>query len=68
MNRPGRGDDGLLVVHQQVAGLGRLAHHVEDDVVILEIEVEIDLHAALVRVAGHGIPVAARLQHRHAHG
>ena len=67
MDGPGRGDHGLLVMQDHVTGFLRFAHHVEDHVLILDVEVEVDLHAALVGVARHGIPVAARGELGHAH-
>ena len=45
-------------MHEDVARFLRLPHHVEHHL-FAEIKVEVNLHAALVRVAGHGVPVAA---------
>ena len=67
MDGPGRGDDRLLVLHHDMAGLLAFAHHVEDDLVFGHFEVEVDLHAALMRVRGHGVPDRTGLQHGHAH-
>lgn len=67
MDGPARGDHRLLVVDQQVTGLVRLTHHVEHGGIVLHVEVEVDLHAALVGVAGHGVPQAALFQLGHAH-
>ncbi|MNP57953.1 hypothetical protein D3C76_1528240 [compost metagenome] len=50
-----------------MTGLIRLAHHVENGGIVFHVEVEVDLHAALVGVAGHGIPQAALFQLGHAH-
>jgi len=50
-----------------MARLVRLAHQVKDHVVALDVEVEIDLHAARVRVSWHGIPHVVRIQQRDAH-
>ena len=68
MDAPGRADDSVIVVHHNMAGFGRLAAHVEYGLAFGNLEVGVDLHAALVGVAGHGVPVAARLQSGHAHG
>ena len=67
VDRPARADHRLLVAHDKVARLCRLAHHVEDGGVLVHVEVEIHLHAPVVRVAGHGVPQAAGLQLGHAH-
>ncbi len=67
MDRPGRGDDRVEVLHHDIAGLGRLAHKVHDHVVVGEFKIGIDLHAALVGVAGHRVPDAAGGQLRQSH-
>ena len=46
----------------------RLPHKVEHDVVLRNIEIEIDLHAAFVRMGRHRVPDAARFEARHTHG
>ena len=67
VDAPLRADDGLLVVHPDVAGLLGLAHEVADGRVFGDFEVEIDLHAAVVRVGGHRVPGAAGREFGHAH-
>ncbi|MNV58183.1 hypothetical protein D3C71_1505430 [compost metagenome] len=41
----------------------RLAHEVVDAVAVAQVEVEVDLAAAVVQVRRHGVPHAARLEH-----
>ena len=67
VDAPLRADDGLLVVHPDVTGLLGLAHEVADGRVFGDFEVEIDLHAAVVRVGGHRVPGAAGREFGHAH-
>ena len=67
MDRPGGADDRLLVAHDDVAGLIALAHEVHHEGILGQVEVEIDLHAAVMGVAGHGVPHGAGLQLGHAH-
>ena len=64
---PGGGDHGLLVGHDDVAGLQGLAVEVEHAGRLVHAEVEVDLHAALVGVGRVGVPHAARLQDGQAH-
>ena len=68
VDAPGRADDRVIVVHDNMAGLGGLTAHVENDLALGDLKVGVDLHAALVGVAGHGVPVAAGLQSGHTHG
>ena len=51
-----------------MARLLPLSHQVKDRLILGKLKVEIDLHAPLVGMGGHGVPDAARLQHGHAHG
>ena len=67
VDAPGGADDSVLVVHHDVPGLGGLAAHVEDHLPLGQLEIGVDLHPALVGVAGHGVPVGAGLQLGHAH-
>ena len=68
MQGPGGRNHGLIVLHDNVAGLLGLAHQVHDDAAFRQVEVSIDLHAALVGVGRHAVPDAARLQLSQAHG
>src|SRR5690606_32390050 len=63
VDRPRRRDHRLVVAHDDVALRVGLAHEVVDAVVLAEIEVEIDLAAAVVQVRRHRVPDAARLEH-----
>ena len=67
MDAPGRADNSIIVVHHNMAGFGRLAAHVEYGLAFGNLEVGVDLHAALMGVAGHGVPVGAGLQLGNAH-
>ena len=67
MYAPFGGDDRLAVLHPDMACLVRLSHEVADGLVIRNLEVEIDLHAAVVRMCRHGVPCAPRLELGHAH-
>ena len=62
VDAPGGADDSVLVVHHDVAGLRGLAAHVEHHLPLGQFKVGVDLHPALMRVAGHGVPVGAGLQ------
>ena len=53
---PRRRDDGLAVAHDEVAGGAGLAHEVEDPVVLVEVDVQVDLGAAVVQVRREGVP------------
>ena len=68
VDAPGRADDRVIVVHDNMAGLGGLTGTCGKRPGLGDLKVGVDLHAALVGVAGHGVPVAARLQSGHAHG
>jgi len=59
---PRRGEHGLAIAHDQVARLGGLAHEVEHGLAGRDVEVEIDLRAAQVRVRWHRVPDAAGLE------
>src|SRR5690606_4018400 len=63
VDRPRRRDHGLVVGHHDVALRVGLAHEVVDAVVLAQVEVEVDLAAAVVQVRRHGVPDAARLEH-----
>lgn len=67
VDAPGGADDSVLVVHHDVAGLRGLAAHVEHHLPLGQFKVGVDLHPALMRVAGHSVPVGAGLQLGHAH-
>ena len=67
VDAPGGADDSIFVVHHDVAGLGRLTAHVEHDLSLGQLKVGVDLHPALVGVAGHRVPVGTRLQLGHTH-
>ena len=67
MNAPRRADDSILVVHHDVAGLGRLAAHVEHHLPLGQFKVGINFHAPLVGVAGHRVPVGTGFQFGHTH-
>ena len=67
VDAPLRGDHGLTVSHPDVAGLLRLTHKVADGLVVRNLEVEIDLHPAVVGVRRHRVPCAARLELGHTH-
>lgn len=56
MDRPGRGDHGVLVGHHQVPGLVRFAHEVEHTLVRAKLEIEIGFHAPVMDMGGHGVP------------
>ena len=56
----------LLVGQDDVAGLVRLAHQVEDARGLGEVEVEIGLHAPVVDVGRHGVPDRAGRELGHA--
>ena len=64
---PAGRNDGLLVVHDHVTGLAGLTHHMEHSLVGGDVKVEVNLHAALVGMAGHGVPNIAGQQSGHAH-
>src|SRR5690606_30339257 len=64
---PRRRDHGLLVVHPDVARLLRRAHEVAHSLAVRHIEVQVHLHAPIVRVRRHRVPDASRLQLRHPH-
>ena len=49
-------------------GLIQLPHRVEYHLITLKIKVGIHLYPALIGMTGHGVPVAARFQRRHALG
>ena len=59
MQGPAGADDSLLVANHNVASLSGLAHHVEHHRLFVHVEVKINFHAAVVCVAGHGVPQAA---------
>ncbi len=67
MDRPARRDHCLLVGHDDVPCLLRLAHEVEDAGLRGEIEVKIDLGAAIMNMRGHRVPDAAGLEPRDPH-
>ena len=67
MDAPRGRNDRLLIMNDKMPRLGGGPHHVEDDVVLAHVEVEINLHATLMGMAGHGIPSAAFLKVRKAH-
>src|SRR6478672_2863434 len=64
---PRRREHDLAIGHPQRAGFLRLAHHVKDAVGGGNVEITIDLAAAVVGVARHGVPDAAGLEFRKAH-
>ena len=68
MDTPAGADDCLLVLHHQMLGFRGRAHKMEYHVILRNIDIGVNLHAALVGMYGHGIPYAARLQNRQAHG
>src|SRR5690606_27774474 len=63
VDRPRRRDHRFVVGHHDVALRVGLAHEVVDAVVLAQVEVEIDLAAAVVQVRRHGVPDAAGLEH-----
>ena len=67
MDRPGRRDDRLLIAHDDVTGLLRLAHVVHDKGIFRKVKVEIDFHTSVMSMAGHCVPDTAGFQMGHAH-
>ena len=67
MDRPARGQDRLLVRDHEVLRLVGLAHEMDHPRVGGEVEIDVDLRAAVVHVGRHGVPHAARLELRQAH-
>ena len=67
MDTPFRRDDSLIVVHPDVAAFLRLTHEMAYSLVLRKLEIEINLHATLVRVSRHCVPGAARLELCHTH-
>src|SRR5690606_17641945 len=63
VDRPWRRDHGLVVGHHDMALRLGFAHEVVDAVVLAQVEVEVDLAAAVVQVRRHGVPDAAGLEH-----
>src|SRR5690606_38951607 len=64
VNGPWRRNDGFRIAHDDVAHRVRLAHEVEHPVVFTQVEIEVCFRAAVVKMRGHRVPDAARLQHR----
>ena len=62
MDGPGGGDHGFLVVHDDMAGLLGLTHHVEYRIIGTHIKVHINLHTSVMGMAGHGVPVRSNLK------
>ena len=54
-------------MHPDMARLLRLAHEMADGCTFGHLEIEIDLHAAVVGVRRHGVPGAARSEFGHTH-
>ena len=67
MDRPAGRQDRLLVRHDQVRVSFGSPMRCTTRASSSEIEIEVGLRAAVVRVARHGVPHAARLKLRHAH-
>ena len=63
MEGPRRRDDGLPVAHHEVAGGARLAQEVEDAAVLGQVDVEVDLGAAVVQVRRQRVPHRAVGEH-----
>ena len=55
-------NNSLLVVHNDVAGLLCLTHHMEYGIAGAHIKIEVNLHTSVVSMAGHGVPVRANLK------
>ncbi|MPM40373.1 hypothetical protein SDC9_87013 [bioreactor metagenome] len=55
-------------MHDQMAGLLRLAHHMKHHVALGNIKIGVDLHPALVGMGRHGIPDGTGLQLGQSHG
>src|SRR6478752_1230628 len=67
MNRPARRDNDLPVCDRDMPSFMRRSHQVNDTVVLRQVEVEINLGPAHMRVRRHGIPHAPGTQLREAH-
>ena len=65
---PGGRNHGLIVLHDNVAGLLGLTHQMQHDAVFRQVEVSVDLHSPLMGVGRDTVPDAARLQLGQAHG
>src|ERR1700739_280960 len=65
MDRPGRREHRLLVLHYDMARLLRLSHQMEDPGLVREVEIEIGLHTPVMHMAGHGVPDRAWRELRH---
>ena len=68
VNTPGGTDNGIIIFHHYMPCFLGLTHHMEDDLIFRYLKIGIYLHTALMRVAGHGVPVAAGLHGGHTHG
>ena len=55
MDRPARGDDSLLISHDNMTGLGRLAHIVHHEGILRHLEIQINFHPSVMSMAGHGL-------------
>ena len=67
VDAPRRADDRLFVAHDDVARLLPFPHEVHHERVLRHVEIEVDLHAAVVGMAGHRVPHRAGFQLCHAH-
>ena len=67
VHRPRRADDRLLVAHHDVPRLVGLAHQVEHHLIIIHVQIQVHLHAPLVRVRRHRVPHRTGCQGRQAH-
>ena len=63
MNRPGRRNNSLVVMHQQVPGFLRLAHKMNYCLAFPHIKIKVRFHAAVVGMGRHGVPNAAGCQY-----
>ena len=68
MNGPGRGDNRLFILHDNMPGFLALAHHVENHLIFGNFKIEIDFHSALVCMCRHRVPDGTGSEHGHAHG
>lgn len=51
-----------LVAHDDGAQLGGFAHQMKHHLVLRDVQIQVHFHAALMSVAGHGVPHAALFQ------
>src|SRR5690606_2439811 len=67
MDRPGRRDHGLFIVHPDMAGFVHWTHKMRYGLSFGYIKVEIDFHTAIVSMRRHRVPYRTRFELGHTH-